>query len=83
MNQSRQNQSRIGVGIIGSAIMFSGLLLGGTICLSGCGSDQGTGMIEGAGENPAKKADAQDSMKAYMQSMKTKGMRPGMKTSAK
>jgi hypothetical protein len=66
----------MGLGRIGLAILSSGLLLGG------CDSGQGTGMIENAAENPAAKSDAQDSMKAYMKSMQTKGMKPGMKDAA-
>jgi hypothetical protein len=39
-------------------------------------------MVENA-QQSSKTPDAQDSMKAYMKSMQSKGLRPGMKTSAK
>jgi hypothetical protein len=83
MNQSRQERSRHGVGSISSALVFSVLLTASTFGLSGCGDGGGT---EGTVDNPkdvTKTPDAQDSMKAYMESMKTKGMKPGMKTSPK
>jgi hypothetical protein len=83
MNQSRQERSRLRAGMIGSALVFSVLLTASTCGLSGCGDGGGT---EGTVDNPkdvTKTPDAQDSMKAYMESMKTKGMKPGMKTSAK
>jgi len=81
MDQSRHGRSRSRFGIIGMAIAGSGLLLCGTICLSGCGSDQGEGMVQNT-TDPTKTPDAQDSMKAYMKQMQTKGMKPGMKSAA-
>ena len=83
MNQSRQERSRHGIGMTNMALAFSVLLTAGTCGLSGCGDGGGT---EGMVDNPkdvAKTPDAQDSMNAYMKSMKTKGMKPGMKTGAK
>jgi hypothetical protein len=82
MEQPRRDRSLLGIGRIGLAFTFSGLLLGGTFCVCGCDSGQGTGMIENAAENPAANADAKDSMNAYMKSMQTKGMKPGMKGAA-
>jgi hypothetical protein len=81
MDQPRQVRSRLGIGAIGLAITFSGLLLGATICVSGCGDSQTEGTVQGVGES-SKTPDAQDSMKAYMKSMQTKGMKPGMKSAA-
>jgi len=69
--------------MISSALVFSVLLTASTCGLSGCGDGGGT---DGTVDNPkdvTKTQDAQDSMKAYMNSMKTKGMKPGMKTSGK
>jgi hypothetical protein len=83
MNQLRQERSRHGAGLIGWALVFSVLLTASTCGLSGCGDGGGT---EGTVDNPkdvTKTPDAQDSMKGYMDSMKTKGMKPGMKPGAK
>jgi hypothetical protein len=81
MNQSRQERSRHGAAMIGSALVFSFLLTASTCGLSGCGDGGGT---EGTVDNPkevAKTPDSKDSMNAYMKSMQTKGMKPGMKKS--
>jgi hypothetical protein len=83
MNQSRPERSRHGIGMISSALVFSVLLTASTCGLSGCGDGGGT---EGTLDDPkdvTKTPDAQDSMKAYMKSMQTKGLKPGMKPSAK
>ena len=78
MDQPR-DRSRTGLGSIRLVVASSVLLFGGTLCVSGCGDDQGTGMVNGA-KDATKSQDAQDSMKSYMQSMKTKGMKPGKKS---
>jgi len=59
--------------MISSALVFSVLLTASTCGLSGCGDGGGT---DGTVDNPkdvTKTQDAQDSMKAYMNSMKTRG----------
>jgi len=63
-----------------SALVFSVLLTASACGLSGCGDGGGT---EGTVDNPkdvTKTPDAQDSMKAHMKSMQSKGMKPPMKT---
>ena len=49
--------------------------------MSGCGNDSGEGMIANP-KDATKSQDSQDSMKSYMKSMQTKGMKPGMKPAA-
>jgi hypothetical protein len=83
MNQSRQERSRLGAGMFRSALVFSVLLTASTCGLSGCGDGGGSeGMLDEP-KDVTKTPDAQDSMKSYMKSMQSKGMKPGMKTSAK
>jgi len=81
MDQPRRGPTRFGIGAIGLASTLSCVLLLGTFSMSGCGSDQGSGMVENP-TDPTKTTDAQDSMKAYMKGMQTKGMKPGMKSAA-
>jgi len=80
MNESRQERSRHGNRTINMALVFSVLLTASTCGLSGCGDGGGT---EGTLDNPkdvTKTPDAQDSMKAYMKSMQSKGQKTGQKT---
>ena len=77
MIQAQRDRSQ--TGSIGLTLALSALLFSATVCLSGCGDDQGSGMIDNP-KDVTKTPDAQDSMKGYMQQMKNKGMKPGMKT---
>jgi hypothetical protein len=81
MDQPKRDRSRSRIGSIGMAIALSALVSSGLLCLSGCGDDAGNGMIDNP-KDATKTPDAQDSMKAYMKSMQTKGMKPGMKPAA-
>ena len=81
MDQPKRDRSRSRIGSIGLAIAFSALVTGGAFCVSGCGNDSGEGMIDNP-KDATKSQDAQDSMKAYMKNMQTKGMKPGMKSAA-
>jgi hypothetical protein len=81
MHQQQRNRSLYGIGKFGAAMTSFFLLVGGGAFVSGCGGEE-AGMVPNA-KDPSKTTDTQDSMKAYMNSMKSKGMKPGMKPAAK
>jgi hypothetical protein len=81
MQQQQWNRSVCAIGKLGAAMTSLLLVVGGAACFSGCGGEEG-GMVPDAKES-SKTPDAQDSMKAYMKQMQSKGMKPGMKPAAK
>jgi hypothetical protein len=82
MQQQQWNRSVRGIGKLCAVMTSLFLLVGGAACFSGCGGGEEGGMVPDA-KDPSKTTDTQDSMKAYMNSMKSKGMKPGMKPAAK